>query len=230
MLIIVDAKIPAMAKEALSAMGQLLELATHGIVYPAISGHPDVFFCRVGQELVVAPNLPNDYHKKLLENGIKTVIGKSPLGSQYPATAHYNAVVTHEYLIHHPAITDEIIKNLCINKKVVAVKQGYTRCNLMMVGEEHALISDPGIGQALEPLGIKTLFVDPRSVQLPGFDHGFFGGCCGIWQDTLYVLAGRDTFAQSAEIEMFVAAARYKIHWLTNAMPFDGGGIFFIDE
>jgi hypothetical protein len=230
MLIIVDAKIPAMAKEALSAMGQLLELATDGIVYPAISGHPDIFFCRVGQELVAAPNLPAHYRDKLLASGIRTKSGKSRLGMEYPATAQYNSVTTREYLIHHPAITDETIENLCINKKKLDVKQGYTRCNLLMVGEEHALTSDTGIWHALEPLGIKTLFVDPSIVRLPGFGHGFFGGCCGIWQDTLYVLAGRDTFAQSAEIEMFAAAAGYNVRWLTNDAPFDGGGIFFIDE
>ena len=230
MLIIVDAKIPAMAKAALSAMGQLLELATDGIVYPAISGHPDIFFCRVGQELVVAPNLPAQYRDKLLESGIRTISGKSPLGMEYPATAHYNAVTTHEYLIHHPTITDEAIKNLSINKKIIAVKQGYTRCNLKMVGEEHALTSDMGIGRVLEQVGIKTLLVDPVSVDLPDFAHGFFGGCCGVWKDMLYVLSGRDNFAQSAEIETLAAAAGYNVRWLTNDAPFDGGGIFFIDE
>jgi hypothetical protein len=230
MLIIVDAKIPAMAKAALGAMGQLLELETDGIVYPAISGHPDIFFCRVGQELVVAPNLPGHYRDKLLASGIRTKSGKSPLGMEYPATAHYNAVTTRKYLIHHPAITDETIKNLCNNKKIFAVKQGYTRCNLMMVGEEHALTSDPDIGRVLEQAGIKTLFINPGSVRLPGFDHGFFGGCCGIWQDTLYVLAGQDNFAQSADVAAFAASAEYKICWLANEAPVDGGGIFFVDE
>ncbi|HZK06798.1 MAG TPA: hypothetical protein VFC92_01225 [Bacteroidales bacterium] len=231
MLIIVDAKIPAMAKVALSAMGQLLELATDGIVYPAISGHPDIFFCRAGQELVVAPDLPAHYLETLLSHGIKTIFGDSPLGMKYPATAHYNAVVTNKYLIHHPAITDRAITDLCINKNVLAVKQGYTRCNLMMVGEKYALTSDPGIGRILEQAGIETLFVDPRQVRLPGFGNGFFGGCCGILHDTLYVLAGQESFAQSAEIEVFAADAGYKTHWLTAGVaPFDGGGIFFIEE
>ncbi|MDD2632968.1 hypothetical protein EOM75_01965 [Candidatus Falkowbacteria bacterium] len=230
MLIIVDAKIPAMAKEALSAMGQLLELATDGIVYPAISGHPDIFFCRVGQELVVAPNLPAHYLEILVSHGIKTICGKNLLGKQYPASAHYNAVATQEYLIHHPAITDEVIKKLFINKKTLDVKQGYTRCNLMMMGEEHALTSDAGIGRVLEQAGIKTLLVDPGVVILPGFDNGFFGGCCGVWQDAVYVLAGRDGLAQSAETESFATSAGYRICWLTNEAPFDGGGIFFVDE
>lgn len=230
MLIIVDAKIPAMAKEALSAMGQLLELTTEGIVYPAISGHPDIFFCRVGQELVTAPNLPDRYFETLSAHGIKVLRGEQHLGKQYPATAKYNAVATRNYLIHPPVITDQTIKNLCINKKILAVKQGYTRCNLMMVGEEHALISDAGIERVLNQAGIKTFFVDPGTVRLPDFGHGFFGGCCGFWMDTVYVLAGRGSIAQSAEIEAFAAAAGCRIRWLTNQMPFDGGGIFFVEE
>ncbi len=55
MLIIVDKKIPWEAKDKLSVSGTVLELETEGIVYPAISGHPDIFFCKTPQMLVISP-------------------------------------------------------------------------------------------------------------------------------------------------------------------------------
>jgi hypothetical protein len=65
MLIIIDHKISVSAKEILSSYGELMELATEGITYPAISGHPDIFFCQVPGKLIVAPNLPEKYFDQL---------------------------------------------------------------------------------------------------------------------------------------------------------------------
>jgi hypothetical protein len=65
MLIIVDHKISQRAKEKLSQYGDLVELRTEGITYPAISGHPDIFFCQSADKLIVAPNLPEEYLAKL---------------------------------------------------------------------------------------------------------------------------------------------------------------------
>jgi hypothetical protein len=58
MMIIVDNKITPVAKRRLSSFGELVELKTDGITYPAISGHPDIFFCQSADNLIVAPNLP----------------------------------------------------------------------------------------------------------------------------------------------------------------------------
>ena len=65
MLFIVDSKISDSAKKILSSFGELLELKTKGLVYPAISGHPDIFFCQTEDELVIAPNLPQEYFEEI---------------------------------------------------------------------------------------------------------------------------------------------------------------------
>lgn len=81
MLIIVDQKMPAEAKKTLATYGDLLELKTEGIAYPAISGHPDIFFCQSANKLIVAPNLPGNYFKQLNAYDVKYIIGEFPVGS-----------------------------------------------------------------------------------------------------------------------------------------------------
>ena len=85
MLIIVDKKIPEEAKKRLTSdelqlSGFLVELETNDLAYPAISGHPDIFFCQTPQTLVVAPNLPARYINVLKEHKISYVKGNISVG------------------------------------------------------------------------------------------------------------------------------------------------------
>ena len=68
MLIFVDEKIPPKACEKLAEYGEVIKFKTNEIVYEAISGHPDIFFSQMENQLVVAPNLPPFYFQKLKEH------------------------------------------------------------------------------------------------------------------------------------------------------------------
>jgi len=112
MLILCDSKMPEEAKSKLSAYGEVVEFATEGITYKAISGHPDIFFCPSPAGLVVAPNLPEKYFKILKQKGVKYMTGLSPVGQKYPESARYNAMFAGKLLIHNPDISDPSIQEL----------------------------------------------------------------------------------------------------------------------
>ena len=84
MLIIIDDKMSPKAKEKLASYGELMELKTEGITYPAISGHPDIFFCHAPGKLIVAPNLPKHYFNRLRDLKIDHITGELPVGAEYP--------------------------------------------------------------------------------------------------------------------------------------------------
>ena len=65
MLILLTAKCPKLQKKNWQPYGEIVEFATEGITYEAISGHPDIFFCPTPAGLIVAPNLPEKYFKIL---------------------------------------------------------------------------------------------------------------------------------------------------------------------
>ena len=230
MLIIVDKKIPEEAKAKLMHWGKLMEIETTGIVYPAISGHPDIFFTQTEDKLVVAPNLPSKYYNILKSEKINYQIGEIPVGKSYPETAKYNAVVTSKYLVHNTKITDAKILKLCGGKTKIHVNQGYTRCNLIFLNDDSAITSDAGIDGKLSGNGVNVLSVTTEGISLPGFKNGFFGGCCGVFRDKLFVLGSLDKYPDGEKVRDFVGKLNFQIVELCETVLYDGGGVLFLDS
>jgi hypothetical protein len=228
MLIIVDHRIPARAKEKLRAFGEIMELKTEGIVYPAISGHPDIFFCQGPVRLMVAPNLPEEYLHKLNRDSIPFVTGKFPVGNEYPETARYNAVVTDHFLIHNFRHTDLILTRTFEDQIPVHVDQGYCRCNLLALKDDHFITSDEGIYKVLKQHTKNVLKVTVNGILLEGFPNGFFGGCCGVLEDKVFITGSLKHYSDGQKVEAFLKDLRYEIIELYDGPLFDGGGILFV--
>jgi hypothetical protein len=229
MLIFIDKKAPEQAKETLKKQGEVVEFFTENICYEAISGHPDIFMTQVDGRLIVAPNLPEVFKVLLTEKKIVFSVGEKPVGSKYPETSFYNAVVTGKYLIHQTGQTDDSIQLKCLQKTKISVKQGYTRCNLIAINDKKMITSDQGIHQQLSKNGVETLFVDPRGIVLPTFDHGFFGGTCGISGNKLFITGNLRYFSEGKNVRSFIEDAGMEIVELYKGPLFDGGGIFFVE-
>ncbi|MDP4292437.1 MAG: hypothetical protein Q8908_15270, partial [Bacteroidota bacterium] len=117
--ILCDKRLPYPAKTGLSDIGEIIEIQTTGITYDAISGHPDVFCCLVGDVLVVSPAMPSAYTDMFNSLDINWVYGSRPNSHQYPESALYNAVITDDLLIHNLSVTDDMIKKLAGNRKQI---------------------------------------------------------------------------------------------------------------
>lgn len=227
MLIIIDKRLPAEAKKKLREYGELMELETKGITYDAISGHPDIFFCLAGGKLVAAPNLPENYLAILDRNHINYQLGRSPVGKTYPQTAIYNATAHRSHFIHNLKITDETLLDAIAGMETVHVSQGYTRCNLVLLKDNHCLTSDPGILHSLEH-NFKVLFVPVEEIILPGFDHGFIGGICGIYKDNIFFAGSLDFHSEGNKIRELLMKLGYRVIELHHGPLFDGGGVLFV--
>lgn len=244
MIIIVDKKISLRAKERLSSYGELLELKTDGITYPAISGHPDIFMCQSIYALIVAANLPDEFLIKLKKTSAKITIGEFPVEKEYPASSHYNAVATPKYLIHNFRHTDFMITRTLEDLHPVHVDQGYCRCNLLPLKDDHFITSDAGIFKVLqglhpEPTGLHPtsaglhpylLYVSPNDILLEGFPHGFFGGCCGVWENKVFLNGSLSFYKDGDKVKDFLGKLGYVIIELYNGPLMDCGSIFFVKK
>ena len=230
MLIFGDARLPQPTKQKLSAVGTFVPFMTENLVYEAIAGHPDIFFCQDGNKLVVAPNLPEKYFHLLKQHSISFTKGVSALKNKYPGTARYNAVVSKRYLIHHPTLSDPELLNTFKEKKVIPVKQGYVRCNLLPLKNEVFITSDKGILKALQKASLEVHYFSPEGIYLQGFQHGFLGGCLGLLNDTIFITGRLSTYPEGKRLSHLLTGLGYRIEELHDGPLVDGGGIFFFEE
>jgi hypothetical protein len=200
MHIAVDFRIPDLALRNLAELGELIPFASRNITYNSISGHPDVFACKTPKGLVMAPNTPREVISRLKDLGITFALGDTTIGSKYPESTSYNAFVNDTYLIHHLSHTDISIKNLCNSLQHIHVNQAYTRCNLIEAKGLY-ITSDRGIEKALATLNLDSFFIDPTQIMLPGEAHGFFGGCAGTFQQTLFLLGSCSHFSEGSAFQ-----------------------------
>ena len=228
MLIIVDNKIPQQAKDALRDYGELMELETSGITYDAISGHPDIFFHPIKNTLVVAPNAPEQYIRLLEKKGIHITMGEQGVGPKYPASSVYNAVSTSSLLIHNFRNTDAVVTRLGEDHDLIHVDQGYTRCNLLALDDDHFITSDEKIKRVLDRFDKDCLYVSPEGIQLEGFRHGFFGGCCGIMNNKLFIIGSLHKYNAGAEVRKYTEMCGYEVLELFEGQLFDGGSVLFV--
>ena len=231
--IIASATMPEPAKESLSKMGSVTWLEPSDKAYPSISSHPDIFFfCKDERHcdtIICAPNNPVGTRHAL---SLSIVIGKNDVGEKYPDTCHFNAVGVGNMLIHNLQYTDEKIKKLYENVSTKSVQlnvnQGYTRCNLLALDERNFITSDFGIKKVLENYGCNVFYVDPHQIALPGHDHGFFPGCCGLVDDCVVVCGSLKHLKECKELKKFIRRNKMKIIELYDGELVDVGSIFFV--
>ena len=216
-LILCDKRLPSAAKIRLTDFGEVIEIFSENITYAAISGHPDVFCCPVGEKLVVSSALPSEYIKLFNIHNIKWIYGEMPNGFNYPESACYNAVVTDHLLIHNLTITDTKILELSGTRKQINVNQGYTRCNLLPLPGEKFITSDKGIFNVLTKEGFEILYVNPDGILLEGFPNGFIGGVCGIKENMIFISGSLSGYKEGQKIRDFLSR-----HFLTPVELYDG--------
>jgi len=229
MLIIIDQKISPKGKQKLATFGEIMELATESVTYPPISGHPDIYFCQSPDKLIIAPNLPKQYFDQLKEHNIDFISGEFPVGQKYPASARYNAVATENYLIHNFRHTDFMITRALEDLTPVHVDQGYCRCNLLPLKEDHFITSDKGIYKVLKNLHLDVFYASADDILLDGFPHGFFGGCCGVWEDKVFINGSLKSLPEGEKVRKFLEDLNYFIVELTDVNLVDVGSILFIE-
>ncbi len=228
MSILIDSRMPVAAKEKLQEYGHIIEFTTEGITYEAISGHPDIFFCPTPNGLVVAPNLPEKYFHIFKKHSINYSIGKQPVGITYPDSARYNSLVTNNFFIHNPTISDLSIQAANTTQQSIKVNQGYVCCNLLALPNNSFITSDKGIEKALKQHKFEVLFADSTCVKLPGFVHGFFGGICGLKGTVLFICGSLEYFKERENIRAFIEKSNIVIVELFDGQPVDVGTILFL--
>lgn len=230
MISIVDSRMPEQAMLSLEKLGSVMLLEPQPLVYPAIAAHPDIFFCQTPFGLVHAPGLAPASISPLIEQGVRLIKGEKQPGAAYPSSAIYNALATEKYLLHNLKHTDAALKQQYAPQWQLHLAQGYTRCNLMEVGPDAFVTVDAGIAAVLRKAGLDVFLCSTQNVQLEGFDHGFFPGCCGIYQETIYVCGNPGLLPDYQALSAFCNNYGKTLKALYDGPLIDVGSMIMLDE
>jgi hypothetical protein len=92
------------------------------------------------------------------------------------------------------------------------------------------ITSDRGIEKSLKQRNLEVLYIDPSCVKLEGFGNGFFGGACGLLENTLLICGSLKYFKEHSDIESFAVQAGVSIIELYEGEPVDIGTIMFLEK
>ncbi len=195
----------------------------------SILSHPDIQFHYADENTGICAPECYDYYRKLFPESIELIAGKKHVSGTYPMDAAYNAAVVGEYLFCNTRTVDETILEYHQRKKrtIVHVNQGYTKCNICLIGEKTLLTEDAGIHNTIidNHLPISSHLLPPGEVSLDGFPYGFIGGSCGLCKKTLFWYGSIERCSYGEEIKRIMREEEVKSVFLSMEKVIDFGGI-----
>ncbi|MDF2514307.1 MAG: histone acetyltransferase [Herbinix sp.] len=177
-----------------------------------IASHPDLVISILDDTLIIDENAHRNIFQQLNALSIPYVSANSKLAAAYPQDIAYNAVITKNNLLHHLDHTNSLLllHSESTNKKLISVKQGYTKCSTVVVSDHALITSDQGIYHAAKDY-MKLLLIQPGHVLLEGYDFGFLGGTSGVLEDTVIFHGDLSKHPDFLQIKAFLEKMQKKL-------------------
>ena len=178
--VIIDSRIRDIEYNYLSKFFNAIRLPLSNDVYEEISGHSDIFYTKINNQVIVAPNA------EVMEQ--QFIMGKEKVGKEYPKDVLYNVC----------QIGNKVIGSKYTDKSIkpdIIVKQGYVKCSIAVTSNNSCITSDKGIAKVLKRNNIEVLYVEENDIKLLKKDatastmKGFIGGASFVF-DNKFVLFG----------------------------------------
>lgn len=181
MLALLDHRAPMAVEDSLLANGhEVLRLPSCKTLPVPVAAHADLLLYFAPDAVLCAKG-----YFEIAENELKTISQavQKPLrfidgmlGDVYPKDVPLNAVSVGDVLFCNPKTVAREILESNFKKKILSVKQGYTKCSILPVGRNALVTEDDSIAKIGRMHGLDVLQIEKGFVSLPGYDTGFLGG------------------------------------------------------
>jgi len=209
-----------------------IRIAASPNIYESISSHPDIFICAIDKgTLICSYSLDQKTLEQIENTGAKVIKSVSKPFGKYPDTCLLNAARIGDSIFHNTKLTDKSIKseanNLSLN--FIDVKQGYTRCSIIPVGNEAFITCDKGIAENGKISGFDVELIASGHVSLPGQNYGFIGGASGITPDeNIFFLGDIRKHPNFNKISLFLERHHKRYVDMSDLPLLDAGGLIFL--
>ena len=217
--LIIDSRIREEEYKYLSNYFNVIKLPLSDDVYEEISGHSDIFYCKINNEIVAAPNA------KILEKDFKT--GKVKVEKEYPLDVPYNICQIGNKIIGSKYVDKRIIPDIIVN-------QGYVKCSIAVTTNKSCITTDKKIAEVLNKNNIDALYIEENNIKLLKKDksisnmHGFIGGACLVFNNKFILFGDIDMLKNKDKILEHINKYNLELVDFKGLDIFDyGGGIVF---
>lgn len=201
-------------------------------VYGAIDGHVDIqlnILNKSSKEVIVQKDISTDFLKKLDKKNVKYTLSNDSLSEKYPNDILLNALILDSIFIHNLKYTDKTLLELQKGKKLLNVKQGYTKCSVLPISNSAFITSDIGIYNTLSALKKDVLLLPAGDILLPGLDYGFIGGIGGLIDEGILGIFGElENYKYGDEMYKFLSKHNVEPISLKKGKLIDRGSLFIL--
>ncbi|MBC2580290.1 DUF6873 family GME fold protein [Clostridium sp. DJ247] len=229
---IVDFRIDVEEKKMLQQLGcQVLVCPPSNLLYDAICGHPDILLHIIdNKNIIVHKDMNKEFIESLRSLNLNVILSKHSLKSNYPYDIMLNSLNFSNLFVHNLKFTDPKLLRYVSYKKLISVKQGYTKCSTAIVNENAVITSDNTIASALGKENIDVLLLPSGDILLPGLNYGFIGGCCGLLdRNTLAFYGDLNYYKYGNDVINFLKKHSVKPVFLRQGKLIDRGSLFIIE-
>lgn len=230
----VDYRVSEEEKNNLTKLGyNLLICPPNKNLYEAVCGHPDMLLHVMDNKLILHKDIPYEFLQNLYSLRINILISQNSIEEKYPNDIILNAVSISNLFVHFTKFSDRTLINEAMrnNKKILSVKQGYTKCSTAIVNNNAIITSDIGIATAFKNENFDALLLPPGDIDLPGLNYGFIGGTCGLIEDGLLAFYGDlEYYTYGKEVLDFLKKHKVEPLFLKKGKLIDRGSIICINQ
>ena len=168
----------------------VLDVIENQFLDVSVSKHADILVNNVGKSTFLADKHQTELCNFIEDNGGKYTI-LNDIKSPYPNDCLLNFADIGDYIICNKTILTDNIVELLPDKKIIDVKQGYSKCSVCICRRNTIITDDISIYNAVSQYDdIKSLLVEKGSVNILKYDYGFIGGCCGLIDKNVLLFNG----------------------------------------
>ncbi len=204
---IVDNRIGEYADKLRDLGVELIFTKTVDYLDDAVSSHPDMQICHLGNEKFCALGSVAEYYvREISKYGSIAHCEKINKREgfacklEYPRDCSTNVALTSTWAIGLKG--NVILEELRQNK--IYTRQGYSKCSTVIVADGAIITADESIAKSAGNFGIDVCIVSNNAIRLRGYKNGFIGGCAGkISKDKLVFYGSLEKYEHGDKIKTF---------------------------
>ena len=231
--VIADYRMSSQSIKSLNILG-ISVIPTAGIsrLQTAVCGHADMMINHIKNNRFVVVAEAYEHFLRAMPNA-ELIKGSAKLKADYPNDVLYNCASFGKYVVCNAACAaSEILSEYQrMNRELVNVNQGYSKCSICVVNENAIITADKGISKRCKSAGIDVLEISAGNIELKGMHYGFIGGASGLIDKNILAVNGElKTHPDGAAITSFCKNYGVDIYELQKGYLTDIGSILPILE